>query len=211
MTDDRPHLGDDPAAHLAPARRISLLSLGWTLVASSAATGLGLATHSVLLVALGAIGFVDAVGSAALAAHFHRARQRGEASSTAEARVHTVVVAGLLLVGTASAVLGLAHLLSGASGEPSEAATALAATSAVVLVVLARSKRRLARRVSSHALAADGQMSMVGAALSATTVAGSALAAADLGWADPVGAVVVGTGAVAWGLSSRRARRRPHP
>lgn len=50
--------------------RVSAGSAGWTLITSAAAVTFGVISGSAVLVALGSIGFVDAVGSAALAFHF---------------------------------------------------------------------------------------------------------------------------------------------
>jgi hypothetical protein len=51
----------------------SLVSVVWTVIASSVAIALGITGNSAVLVAFGAIGFVDALGSVALVYHFRHA------------------------------------------------------------------------------------------------------------------------------------------
>src|SRR5262245_7685183 len=59
--------------HLRAGLRVSTASICWTVVTSAAAVALGLAKGSVVLVAFGAVGTLDVVGSVALVAHFRHA------------------------------------------------------------------------------------------------------------------------------------------
>jgi hypothetical protein len=186
------------------AWRVSQVSVAWALFAASAATLLGLATRSALVVAFGAVGIVDALGSAALARHFRHGLRSGELSVARERRAHAIVTGGLLAVGTGAVAIGTFHLLHGETSEPSSLTVMLALVSLGVLVILARQKRMLAVRVGSSALHADSHMSAVGAAQSAVTVVGAATALLDIAWADPLGAMVVGAGAMTVGISNRR-------
>jgi divalent metal cation (Fe/Co/Zn/Cd) transporter len=191
---------------------VSIQSAIWTIVASTAAVGLGLRSHTAVLVAFGAIGFVDAVGSMALVYHFRHALRHDRMSDRLEKRAHRIVLVGLLMVGSAAIVGGLTRLAMGRSSEASNAGVALAAASFIVLTVLSARKRSIARLVSSNALRSDGHLSAIGAMQAAVTLAGTA-ATRWVGWrwADAAATTVVGcvaaTLAVAtWSVDARQRR-----
>ena len=77
---------------------VSLVSVVWTVIASSVAIALGITGNSAVLVAFGAIGFVDALGSVALVYHFRHALRHDELSERLESIAHRVVVIGLFVV-----------------------------------------------------------------------------------------------------------------
>src|ERR1700730_8448033 len=108
-------------------------------------------TEAAWLVALGAIGLVDGVGSVALAYHFHHARRHDALSERLELVAHRIVVGGLGVVCVGAIVVSVVRLISGSSGDASVAGTALAAVSVVVLTVLSRRKLSIARTVGSGA------------------------------------------------------------
>ena len=183
---------------------VSILSVAWTVASGGAAIALGLASHGAVLVAFGAIGFVDAAGSVALAYHFHHAIRHDVLAEHLERIAHRVVVAGLFLVGLGAVVVGLVRLVTGAETDNSFAGTGLAAVSLVVLAVLSVRKQRIARRVGSAALLADGRLSAVGAAQAGVALFGTA--ARGLGWssADAVATAIVGAVAMATAVATRR-------
>src|SRR5882672_6461764 len=125
------------------AWRVSVQSVVWTACASSAAIVLGLVGHTFVLVALGAIGLVDGVGSVALTYHFHHARRHDILSERLELMAHRIVVGGLSVVGLGAIVVSVVRLILGSSGDASVAGTALAAVSVVVLAALSRRKRTI--------------------------------------------------------------------
>jgi divalent metal cation (Fe/Co/Zn/Cd) transporter len=186
---------------------VSVQSVIWTVVASSGAIALGIAGDSAVLIAFGAIGFVDALGSVALVYHFRHALKHDEMSERLENVAHRVVLVGLFVVGTGAVVLGCARLVVGTGGGSSNAGTALAAISLVALVALSARKQSLGRRVGSDALVADGRLSGVGAMQAAVTLFGTA---ADRGlhwdWADAVAAALVGLVAIGVAIATRRAQ-----
>ena len=61
--------------HIHSAWLVSLQSVIWTMAASAVAIALGITGDSAVLVAFGAIGLVDALGSVALVFHFRHARR----------------------------------------------------------------------------------------------------------------------------------------
>jgi divalent metal cation (Fe/Co/Zn/Cd) transporter len=187
---------------------VSLQSVVWSVLASTVAIALGITSDSAVLVAFGAIGFVDAAGSVALTYHFRHALRHDALSERLERIAHLVVVTGLFAVGTAAVVVGVVRLVTGATSESSAPGTALAAISLVVLAGLSARKQRLGRRVGSAALLADGRLSGVGALQAGVTLFGT-LAALALGWdwADAVAAGLVGLVAISIGVVTVRAAR----
>ncbi len=186
---------------ITAALRVSVMSAGWTLCSSVVAVAIGVHSHTAVLVALGAIGFVDAIGSVTLAVHFRDALHNETLSERLEALSHAVVLVCLAIVGAAALVTGVARLVRGDSGGESVAGVVLAAVSAVVLGVLARRKSAVAPRVASDALRSDGHLSGIGGAQAVVALAGTA-ATSWLSWtaADSVATAVVG--AVAFVLAT---------
>jgi divalent metal cation (Fe/Co/Zn/Cd) transporter len=196
-----PHRPDVHAARL-----VSLTSVVWSVVASCVAIALGVTSDSAVLVAFGAIGFVDAAGSVALTYHFRHALRHDALSERLELIAHRVVVTGLFAVGIAAVVGGVVRLVRGDTSESSGPGTALAALSLVVLAALSARKQKLARRVGSDALLADGRLSGVGALQAGVTLFGTAAALAlGWGWADAVAAGLVGLVAISIGVVTVRA------
>jgi divalent metal cation (Fe/Co/Zn/Cd) transporter len=182
---------------------VSFQSIVWTACASTTAIVLGLIGHTFVLVALGGIGLVDGVGSVALAYHFHHARRHDALSERLERVAHRIVVGGLAVVGLAAIAVSIVRLISGSSGDASAAGTALAAASVLVLTVLSRRKRTIARQVPSGALLSDGHLSGVGAAQAAIALVGAATTRwFDWHWADASAALVVGFVAVVVAIST---------
>ena len=179
--------------HIHSAWLVSLQSVIWTMAASAVAIALGITGDSAVLVAFGAIGLVDALGSVALVFHFRHARRLDELSDRLENIAHRVVVTGLFVVGAGAVIVGFVRLIVGSTGGSSNAGTALAAISLVALVVLSLRKQVLARRVGSNALLADGRLSGVGAMQAAVTLFGTAAASwFSWNWADALAASLVG-------------------
>jgi divalent metal cation (Fe/Co/Zn/Cd) transporter len=176
---------------------VSLQSVVWTVAASSVAVALGITGDSAVLVAFGAIGLVDALGSVALVYHFRHALRHDELSERLENVAHRVVVIGLFVVGAGAVITGIVRLLAGSTGGSSNAGTTLAAISLVALIVLSARKQLLARRVGSAALLADGRLSGVGAMQAGVTLFGTAAARwFHWDWADAVAASLVGLVAI---------------
>ena len=185
--------------HVNAALLISAQSATWTILTSTLAVGLGFHAHTVVLVAFGAIGYLDAIGSLALVHHFRHGLRNDELSDHLERAAHRIVLGGLLVVGTASLVTGLVRLDSTHRAGSSSAGVVLAAVSFVALIVLSIRKQRIARQVHSKALLSDGHLSAIGAAQAVVALAGTAIARwLDWQWADGAATAVIG--AVAVGL-----------
>jgi len=191
--------GNEPIAtdQLRAGVRISVASIVWTVLSGAVAVVVGLSAGSLVLVAFGLTGLLDAAGSAALVLHFRHALHSGALSEGHERRALRVITAGLLVVGILTAVESVRRLVGGVHPEAAPAGLVLAAASIGVLAVFSVGKNRIAGRIPSRALRADGWLSATGCLLALVTVAGTGLTSA-LGWwwADPVAAAAVAAGAV---------------
>jgi divalent metal cation (Fe/Co/Zn/Cd) transporter len=194
-------MSDDVRAGL----RVSAVSVVWTVLTSAVAIALGIDAGSLVLVAFGVTGLLDAAGSAALVVHFRHALHHEAMSEARERVAHQVVSIGLVGTGVATGAESVRRLITGAVAHRSAAGAVVAAVSIVVLAALALRKRRIASRVGSPALAADGWLSATGALLAIVTVVGAVLSGHDgTAWVDPTAALVIGATAVVVGVTSRR-------
>ena len=189
---------------------VSVQSVAWTVAASTAAVAIGMQSGTAVLVAFGAIGIVDAIGSIALVYHFQHGLRHDELSEELERLAHRVVLVGLFVVGCAAIIGGLVRLTIDQSSDPSYVGVALAAASLVALIGLSVRKQQVARRVSSNALRSDGHLSAIGATQAAVTLAGTA-ATLWLGWhwADAAATTVVGCVAATLAIVTWRAEHQP--
>jgi divalent metal cation (Fe/Co/Zn/Cd) transporter len=192
------------------ALRVSTASLVWTLVAGLASCAIGTAANSLVLISFGAIGLVDAAGSAALVVHFRHTLRHERTSEAHERAALRVVTAGMSVIGLLTTVESVHRLVAGVGGEAIPAGAVLAGVSVLVLATLAVIKRRLARVVKSQALLADGWLSAMGSLLALVTVFGAALSAAfGRAWLDAAAAAVVGCVAMALSFALRRGALHP--
>jgi divalent metal cation (Fe/Co/Zn/Cd) transporter len=197
-----------PAADVKAALRISVLSIIWTVSASTASVIVGVRSATAVLVAFGAIGIVDAVGSVALSVHFRHGLRHDALSDELERIAHVIVLVGLFCVGCAALVAGVVRLALSQASAGSDAGVVIAAASLVALVCLSARKQQVARRVASAALRSDGHLSAIGAVQAAVTLAGTVTARWwGWTWADSAATAVLGGVAVALSIVTWRAER----
>lgn len=193
------------ADDLRAGLRVSAVSVGWTGSSSAASVALGVDAHSLVLIAFGLAGLLDAVGSAALVAHFRHALRHEAFSARHEHLALRVVTIGLLAVGALTAVESLRRLVGGTQSHAAPAGLVLAALSIGVLALLSHRKRQIAGRIPSRALLADGWLSATGCLLAVVTVAGTGFTSAfGWWWVDPVAASAVGCGAMGVAMAMTR-------
>lgn len=100
------------ARNLRSGLRVSWLSIVWTLAASAVSISAGLRAASLVLLAFGCTGLLDAAGSVALVVHFRHAL-RHEAFSERHERVAFLVVnGGLVVVAVSTAAESLSRLVA---------------------------------------------------------------------------------------------------
>lgn len=188
---------------------VSIQSVVWTLLTGATSMAIGLWNGSAVLAAFGAVGLVDAIGSAALAYHFGRGLRNDELADHRERFAHAVVLIGLLTVGLGSITAGTVRLAMGKDPEASSPGTLLAAVSLLVLVSLSRRKRRISVQVASPALRSDSHLSAVGAVQASVTLVGTVTSMIGWRWADPCAAIAIGVLATGVGVQTWRAELPP--
>jgi divalent metal cation (Fe/Co/Zn/Cd) transporter len=190
---------------LSAAVQVSIASIAWTMLANSASIVLGVAARSVVLVAFGMTGLLDAAGSVTLVVHFRHALHHEAFSEKHERLALHVVTLGLAAVGAVTLLASAQRLATHAESSSSTLGTAIAAASILVLGTLAIRKHQVARRIASRPLQADGWLSATGCLLALVTVTGSILAAQfEWWWADPAAAALIGCAAIVLAWLMRR-------
>lgn len=185
------------------AHRASIASIVWSALAGTTMIVIGVVQSSVVLVAVGAVGYVDGIGSIALVHHFAHGVRHAELDDRFERRAHRIVTAGLLIVGLATVVVSAARLATSTTSDAGPFGVLVAGISAFVLAFLAGTKVRVGRRIRSHALVADGHVSAIGAAQAVVACVGAFLTSAfDVLWADAVAAMLVAIVAIAVAIRS---------
>lgn len=175
---------------LARGLRLEYLSLGYNAIEALVGIAAGVAAGSVALIGFG----LDSVAEGASASVLvWRLRSEASGRRTREEVEHSAV----RLVGIAFFVLAVyvavgavVELARGSRPEPSAVGTAIAVLSLIVMPLLARGKKAVARELGSRSLDADSHQTILCTYLSAILLLGL-LANALLGWwwADPAAAL----------------------
>jgi divalent metal cation (Fe/Co/Zn/Cd) transporter len=171
--------------------RLNWLTLGYNTVEAVVSLVAGLVAGSVALVGFGFDSAIEV--SAALAAQW---RLRADLDPVRRARVerttHRIIGVSFIALAGYIAVESTATLIGREAPEPSPVGLLILALSVLVMPVLARAKRRVARALESRALAADATQTSLCAYLSAIALAGVGLNAAfGWWWADPAAALLM--------------------
>jgi divalent metal cation (Fe/Co/Zn/Cd) transporter len=168
------------AALIERGRRLEYFTIGYNSLESAIALVAGAIAGSIALIGFGLDSIIEVSSGAAL---LWRLRAGEHAERTALRIVGACFVALALYVGWEATE----SLISAEAPEHSVPGVALAAVSTVVMPVLARAKRRVARGIGSAALEADARQTDFCLYLSVILLAGLLLNAL-LGWwwADPV-------------------------
>jgi len=178
------------AEEVRRGRTLERLTIGWNLFEGLVAVVAGAAAGSIALVGFGLDSVIEVSSGAALLWRLHadapEKRERAE-------RVSLKIV-GLSFIALAAYVAfdAVKALVAGEPPEASYVGIALAASSLVVMPLLARAKRRVALRIGSRAMQADSRQTDICAYLSAILLGGLILNAL-LGWwwADPLAALLM--------------------
>ena len=177
---------------VATAIRLSILTVGWNLVAGGVALGASLAGGSLALGGFGLNALIDLSASVVLVWRFWKDADDPQAAATLEDRAEVAIAAAMLAVATYLAVQA-SHSLATRS-HPASSAVGLGVTvaSLVLLPWLAHAKLRVARRLSSRALRADAILTGASATLAGLTLAALvAYAVYAWWWTDAAAALVI--------------------
>jgi len=188
---DSPMSADATRRHTLVRRGVwlNLVTMGYNVVEAVVSLLAGVMAGSVALVGFGADSLIEV--SAAVAAQW-RLRSDANIQRRARAERFTLRIIGWCFLALAIYVTGdsAKTLWLREPPDTSIVGIVLTALSAVVMPLLARAKRRVARGLSSAALRAEAAQTSLCAYLSAITLGGLVLNAV-LGWwwADPVAAL----------------------
>jgi divalent metal cation (Fe/Co/Zn/Cd) transporter len=168
---------------------LECFTVAWSTLEAAVALIAGLVAGSIALVGFG---LDSAIETASGLAVLWRFRQRGLAENTAELRAARFVGISFFALAIYVGYEGVADLWRRHEARFSLPGMVLAFAALVVMPTLGLAKRRVARRLGSRALAADGMQSILCAYLSATLIVGLALNG-WLGWwwADPLAALLI--------------------
>lgn len=171
---------------LKRGKGLEYLTLAWNAVEAFVAIGSGVLAGSTALVGFGVDSVIESSSGAVLLWRLHETREGSERESVALRLVGVSFLALAVWVGWEAT----GALLGGEAPEESLIGILLAALSLIVMPILAREKRKVARGLASAALVADSRQTDLCAYLSAILLLGLGLNAL-LGWwwADPVAAL----------------------
>jgi divalent metal cation (Fe/Co/Zn/Cd) transporter len=171
--------------------RLNYLTLAYKTVEAIASIAAGLVAGSVALVGFGVDSGIEVTASVAA-----QWRLRADLDPMRRERVervtHRVIGASFLVLAAYVAVDGVATLWRREAPEASTVGLVILVLSVLVMPVLARAKRRVARALQSRALEADAAQTSLCAYLSVIALAGVGLNAAfGWWWADPMAALAM--------------------
>lgn len=188
MTTDA--LTDRPAL-IRRGKLLEFATVGYNTLEGIVAVGAGLLAGSVALVGFGFDSGIEVVSGLTLLWRLY-----SDANEKKRERVESIALrivgASFLLLAAYVAFDAGKSLLNREPPDESMIGIALASVSLVVMPLLVRAKRRIARAIGSRALEADASQTALCTLLSAILLAGLLLNA-TLGWwwADPVAALVM--------------------
>ena len=176
---------------LRQGRRLEYLTVGYNSLEGLIAVASGLAAGSIALVGFGFDSAIEVTSGLALLWRL-RPGIDAERREAAERTALRIVGVSFLALALYVALDAGKSLLRHEALEESVPGIVLAAASLIVMPLLARAKRRVARQLKSAALHADSKQTELCAYLSAILLGGLALnALVGWWWADPVAALVM--------------------
>lgn len=184
----------DEARHQALSRGVWLegITIGYNLVEAAVALAAAWLAGSVALLGFGFDSIVELLSGSVLLWRLRR-EQRGvslQDLERIEQRAQRLVAISLVLLGAVVGVEALRTLWLGRHPEPSWIGIGLTSLSLVVMFVLARAKRRTAKRLGSRALEGDAFHADACFWISLVVLIGLSLNTwQGWWWADPVGAL----------------------
>ena len=174
-------------------RLLAYLTVGWNSVEAFVSVIAGVIAGSVALVGFGLDSVIETSSGAVMLWRLRHANERDACTRERSERVALRLIGvSFLLLATYVAADAVWSLVDHEAPQRSVAGIVIAAVSLLVMPLLARSKRRVARGLTSGALQADSRQTDICAYLSAI-VLGGLLLNALLGWwwADPVAALAM--------------------
>jgi divalent metal cation (Fe/Co/Zn/Cd) transporter len=179
---------------------VSALSVAWGVITAVLAIAAAGVTGSPSLAGFALAAAIDSAGSAVLVWYF-RAHGRDPDRAEQRERIALRSVGSALIVAAAYVgIRAITQLTRGSAPEVSAVGVVVASASVVILPILAVVKLRLAARIPSAALRADGVLTAGSAVLAAMTLTAVSLRGSDgLWWLDPAIALVIAAALAAEG------------
>jgi divalent metal cation (Fe/Co/Zn/Cd) transporter len=171
-------------------RILEYFTIGWNLIEGMISVGAGVLAGSPSLVGFGIDSFIESTSGAALLWRLH-----GDNASTRERREKValrLVGASFLLLAAYVAYDSITSLVWRELPEASHLGIGITALSLIVMPLLAKAKRQVAKEIKSRALEADSRQTDLCVYLSAISLGGLALNAMfGWWWADPMAALIM--------------------
>ena len=170
---------------------LNWITIGYNAVEAIISVAAGVASGSVALLSFGVDSGIEVTSS--VAAHWRlRADTDPERRERVEQLTHRIIGASFLALAAYVTIESVMTLWRREAPEASPVGLVILALSVLVMPVIARASRRVARALGSRALEADAAQTSLCAYLSVIALLGVGLNAA-LGWwwADPVAALVM--------------------
>ena len=171
--------------------RLNLLTIGYNLIEALVALAAGVLSGSVALVSFGVDSGIEVTSS--LAAHWRlRADTDPERRERVERLTRRIIGGSFLALAAYVVIESVTSLWQREAPEASPVGLAILILSVVLMPLIARASRQVARALGSRALEADAAQTSLCAYLSVIALVGVGLNAA-LGWwwADPVAALAM--------------------
>ena len=183
--------GADLAAHEREGRMLQWLTIAWNSGEIFVTIGLGLAARSLALIAFGLDSLVEVFASLVVvwhlkpsADHLHAQRDR---------RALRLVAAAFGVLAAYLAFSSIRSLITAHEAESSPLGIAYLAVTSLVMLGLARRKRRVGTALDSEPFLAEAQMTFLDGCLAASILLALALNSLfGWWWADPAAAGLVG-------------------
>lgn len=187
---------------------LEYITVGWNILEGIIAIAAGVLAGSPALIGFGADSFVESISGGVLIwrlAGERSGRHDEEGVERIERRAEKIVGVSFLILAAYVAYEALRALITAEAPDGSPIGIGLTALSIVVMLWLARAKRRTGEALGSRALIADAQQTYACWYLSISALAGLTLNAL-LGWwwADPLAALVIVVFLVREGIEALR-------
>ena len=184
-------IGGDRRAQVQRGKLLEYATVGYNSLEGVIAIGFGLAAGSIALVGFGFDSIIEVISGLALLWRLY-ADVDETRRERVEQRALRIVGASFMILAAYVAYDAITSLVRREAPEESIVGIVLAAVSLVVMPLLVRAKRRVARAIRSAALEADAAQTQICTYLSAILLGGLLLnATVGWWWADPVAALVM--------------------
>jgi len=163
--------------------RIEVISIIWMIIEMAVSIGGGIAARSVLLTAFGLDSLIELISGGMLLWRLRVENRGGDVDRVEEAehRAEWIVAVTLALLCVYVLVSAIYGLITHSKPENSLLGIGISAAAVLIMPYLAMTKRRVATRINSDALAGDAVESITCAYMAGTVLAGLALNAL-FGW-----------------------------